>query len=382
MAIFSYCQKCKSTSALNAKQCGKCHAPLGRDRKYRVSVKNKGKCVVRIVANLTIAREVESAIRGDLVRGEYDIASHKAKPEAKLRDVWGKFLEWARTNKPKSWMTDDFFYRKHLEPRFGTRTMGSISPFDLERVKAEMKKLTTPQGKLGYSDATIRHVLVLLGHLYKKARQWKLYQGENPVESVKKPKLDNKMTEFLSSDEMGRLLRVLAEWPCRETAAFVLIGLFTGLRKGEIRKLRWEHVDLQRKTLTIVDPKGKETTTIPINDQAVAVLADIPVSSEYVLPGPDGNMKRTFRDPWYRIREAAQLPRHIRFHGLRHNHASWLVSSGVDLYTVSKLLCHKDVKTSTRYSHLSDEALRRAANVAGDVLSKGGFGTIIPFKKQ
>jgi site-specific recombinase XerD len=118
-----------------------------------------------------------------------------------------------------------------------------------------------------------------------------------------------------------------------------------------------------------VDPKGKETITIPINDQAVSVFADIPVRSKYILPGPNGEMKRTFRDPWHRIREAAELPKNIRFHGLRHNHASWLVSSGIDLYTVSKLLCHKDVKTSTRYSHLSDEALRRAVNVVGDVLS-------------
>jgi integrase len=178
-----------------------------------------------------------------------------------------------------------------------------------------------------------------------------------------------------------RLLKVLSEWPCRETAAFVLIGLFTGLRKSEIRKLRWEHLDLQRKPLTIVHPKGKQTATIPINEQTVAVLKDLPVLSDYVLPGPNGEIKQTFRDPWYRIREAAGLPSSFRFHGLRHNHASWLVSSGVELYTVSKLLCHKDVKTSTRYRHLSDEALRRAANVVGEVLSKGAPGAVVPFKK-
>jgi integrase len=97
-----------------------------------------------------------------------------------------------------------------------------------------------------------------------------------------------------------------------------------------------------------VDPKSKETVTIPINDQAVAVFKDIPVTSGYVLSGPDGEMKRTFRDPWYRIREAAQLPANIRFHGLRHNHASWMVSNGVDLCFVSRLLNHRDVKTSTR----------------------------------
>lgn len=211
---------------------------------------------------------------------------------------------------------------------------------------------------------------MLLGHLYKKAREWKLYPGENPTASVKKPKLDNKVTELLSADQVERLLKVLAEWPCRGTASFVLIGLFTGLRTSEIRKLRWEHVNLERKTVNIVDPKGKESSTIAISDQAVAVLKEIPVTSEHVIPGPDGGIKKTFREPWYRIRDAAGLPANIRFHGLRHNHASWMVSSGIDLYTVSKLLNHKDVKTSTRYAHLSDESLRRAANIAGELLSR------------
>lgn len=379
MAIQIYCVKCRNSCALESRKCPVCKTPFGREKKYRVSVSNKGKRANRVLGSLTIAREVESALKGDLVRDEFDIADHRVKEVTTLADVWSKYLAWAKVNKPKSWMTDDFFYRKHLA-HFGVKAMDGISSFDLERIKAEMKKQTTPQGKIGYSDATIRHILVLIGHLYKKAREWKFYIGEDPTKSVKKPKLDNKVTEFLSAAEVERLLKVLAEWPCRESASFVSIGLFTGLRKSEIRKLRWEHVDLARKTITIADPKNKETTTIPLNDQAAGVFKDIPVASEYVLPGPNGKMKRTFRDPWYRIREAAQLPANIRFHGLRHNHASWLVSSGIDLYTVSKLLGHKDVKTTTRYSHLSDAALRRATNVAGEVLSRGAV-TVIPLKK-
>jgi integrase len=382
MAIQIFCTSCKTSNGLNAKKCSKCGLSFGRDKKYRVCVSLKGNRVTRVVDNLTIARETEAAVKGDMIRGELDINHHKVKSVPKLDDVWKRFLEWAKVNKEKSWMTDEFFYRKHLGPRFGSKPLDGIPPFDLERMKAEMKKATTPQGKLGYSDATIRHVLVLLGHLYKKAREWKLYTGENPTASVKKPKLDNKVTEFLSAEEMERLLKVLAEWPCRETASFVLIGLFTGLRKSEIRKLRWEHLDLERKTLTVVDPKGKETTTIPINDQAVAIFREIPVVSEYVIPGPDGGIKKTFRDPWYRIREAAGLPANIRFHGTRHNFASWLVSSGVDLYTVSKLLNHKDVKTSTRYSHLSDDALRRATNVAGEVLRQKPAEQPVPLAKR
>jgi integrase len=368
MAIQIYCTQCRSSCDLDKKECPSCGLTFGRDRKYRVSVSVKGKRVNRLVDNLTIARETESAIKGDLVRGEYDICAHKVQISTTLDDVWNKYIAWAKVNKRKSWMTDDFFYRKHLQPRFGSKGLEDISTFDIERMKAVMKKTKTPQGKEGYADATVRHVLVLLGHLFKKAGEWDLFKGKSPVESVKKPKLDNKVTEFFTADEMKRLAEVLESWPCRQSANFVKIALFTGIRKGEILKLRWENVDLGRKMIVLKDPKGVYTETVPINDQAVEVFEGIERISDFVIPGPDGGIKKTFRDPWYKIRKAAGLPENYRFHGLRHNLASQLVSNGVDLFAVSKLLNHKDVRTSERYAHLSNERLRQVAAKAGELL--------------
>lgn len=402
MAIQIYCAKCRNSCSLD-KECPNCGAALGgnadkkkcpkcgkaperkkcpscgvvfaRDKKYRVSVSVKGKRVNRIVDNLTIAREIEPVLKAELLRDEFDIADHRVKEVVTLADVWKKYLPWAKANKAKSWMTDDFFYRKHLEPRFAKKALEEIAPLDIERMKAEMKKMKTPQGQLGYSDATIRHQLVLLGHLFKKAREWEMFDGKSPTEFVKKPKLDNEITEFLTDDEMERLSETLDSWPCKRSADFVRIGLFTGIRKGEILKLRWEDVDLDRKTLTLKDPKGGLTTSIPLSDEAVAVFLNIEGSSEterhseYVLPGIDDGMKKTFRHPWYNIRKAAGLPAQYRLHGLRHNLASHLVSSGVDLYTVGKLLTHKDVRTTERYAHLSDEALRTAAQKSGALLA-------------
>ena len=91
-----------------------------------------------------------------------------------------------------------------------------------------MKQATTPQGKQGYADATIRHQLVLLGHLFSKATEWKMFDGNNPLKSVKKPKLDNKITEFMADAEVQRLLDTLASWPCKQSADFVRIGMLTG----------------------------------------------------------------------------------------------------------------------------------------------------------
>ncbi len=372
MAIQLFCSACKTTSDLSAKKCAKCGTAFPKQgRKYRVFVKNKGKVATRVVDNLTIAREVEGALKGDLVRDEFDIADHRAQDKPlNLADVWEKYLPWAQSEKKKSWMTDDFFYRKHLEPRFGKKALGDIASLEIERMKSEMKKTKTPQGKVGYSDATVRHVLVLLGSLFKKARKWNLFDGKAPTDSVKKPKLDNMITEFLTDDEMRRLSETLDSWPCKQSADFVRICLFTGMRKSEVLKLTWDCVDLERKTFTIRDPKNGTTTTLPLSDRAVSVFENIDRASSFVLPGPDGQIKKTFRHPWYAIRKAAGLPETYRLHGLRHNFVSQLVSNGVDIYTASKLAGHKDLRTTEkRYAHLSDEALRRAANKSGELLT-------------
>jgi len=374
MPIQLYCGKCRSYLPIETKVCPKCRAKIPTEgKRYRVDVSLGRKRLYQFTHSLTLAKEIESSLKADLLRNAYDIQAHKQKQAPTLDEAWARFEEWAKVNKAKSWTTDLVNYRKHLQPRFGNKPMDTIAPIHIEGMKAEMKREVTPQGRVGYADATVRHQLVLLNHIYRKARTWRLYLGENPVEQVRKPKLDNVRCEFLTSDEMERLLTTLAEWPCRQTANIISLAVFTGLRKGEILKLQWKHIDLERKTLRIDDPKGKVSSTIPLCDSAVEVLRNVPVTdSPYVFPGPDGGRKTTFVDPWHRVRAAAGLNPQLRFHSLRHNFASWLVSSGVDLYVVGKLLCHKDVKTSTRYAHLADSALRQAASKMDLFVTKPG----------
>ena len=168
---------------------------------------------------------------------------------------------------------------------------------------------------------------------------------------------------------MRRLTETLDSWPCKQSADFVRIAMLTGMRKSEVLKLTWDRIDLGRKTLTIFDPKTK-SATIPLSDALCSVLSNIKqTSSPFVIPGPDGGIKKTFRHPWYAIRRTANLPPKIRFHGLRHNFASWLVSHGESLFAVSKALNHKTLTTTDRYAHLGDIALRQTVQKAGELLT-------------
>ena len=335
-----------------------------------------------MVDNLTIARELESSIKADMVREEFDISLHQAKKKpVTLNDVWEKYLPWAKEHK-KTWRDDDYHYRKHLQPRFGEKSLESITPFDLEKMKSELRKGLSQNGR-AFAPASIKHHLILVRRLFNLAVKWEMYQGANPVKSVEMPKVDNQITEYMSDEELSRLLAVLDNWPFDDSAAFIKFALFTGMRRGELFKLKWEQVDFTRSMITITgstpmdSPKGGKSSTIPICKEAMAVLEGLHRTSDFVFPGKGGKQRTDFKGPWARIRKAAGLPADFRFHGIRHHFASSLISNGVDLAVVGALLTHKQAQTTMRYAHLQPGALKSAATKAGELMQPKQKATVI-----
>ena len=379
MAILTRCKKCKNEIKLSLKKCSKCGATIPtRGKIYKVIVKHLGIKRTKTVGTLELAREIETKLKDQITRGEFNLQKEKA--AITLHEVWEKYLPWAKVNK-KTWLNDQYHYNRHLEPVFGDKGLDTIAPFDIEKFMLEMKKSKSKRGT-PYAPATVKHQVVLLTRLYSVAGQWGLYTGDNPCQKVKKPKLNNQVTEFLSDDELSSLLVTLDEWPNRMSAGFVLFLLHTGLRRGELFKLQWGNVDLARQSMVLKDPKGKLDQTLPLSDKAIDVLNNLP--KEYKTPwifyGKAGKQRTNFKGPWDRIKKAAGLPQDFRLHGLRHHFASSLVSAGVDLYTVQKLLCHKDAAMTMRYAHLADKTLRDAVNLSDTLLEKKEVAQVVNMK--
>src|SRR5208337_1605227 len=249
MAIQIYCDECRTTNKLDAKRCRKCGVAFGREKTFRVDVSLKGRRITRQAPNLTLAREIESNLKTELLREEFDITAHKSKKAFTLADVWTKYLPWAKEQK-KSWKDDEWNYNRHLKPRFGAKALESISALDIERMKLELKKATNKNGN-PFTPATIKHQIVLLRRLFNLAIKWRIYNGTNPVGSVELPKLDNMKTEYLSDDEIERLRNVLDSWPCQCTASLIKFALLTGLRRGEFFRLEWSDIDFEHRLITL-----------------------------------------------------------------------------------------------------------------------------------
>jgi integrase len=149
------------------------------------------------------------------------------------------------------------------------------------------------------------------------------------------------------------------------------LALFTGMRRGELFKLKWKDINFEREFINIADPKGGPDQKIPLNEPAKKLLkAHEKTGSKFVFPGQGGGQRVTISKAVNRIKARANLPKDFRpLHGLRHVFASMLASSGkVDMYTLQKLLTHKGPLMTQRYAHLRDETLQKASQLMGDLV--------------
>ncbi|MFC1490349.1 tyrosine-type recombinase/integrase [Candidatus Latescibacterota bacterium] len=310
-----------------------------------------------------------SHIRTLRVHGDQTTNREKReKIETKRKTVkWTMNLLWQEycTNKPhlKGIITDESRYRLHIMPNIGNKEPDKLSPFEVDRIRIKLLKTHKPQ--------TVAHVLTLIKRIINFGVAKQLCTGLSF--KIEMPRVDNKKTEDLSADQLSSLLKALDEEPNIQAANFMRMALFTGMRRGELFRLKWNDVDFQRGFITIRESKGGRGQAIPLNDNARQVLDSHPHSdSEYVFPGKDGNQRTNFKKPIIRIKERAGLPKDFRpLHGLRHVYASMLASSGqVDMYTLQKLLTHKSPQMTQRYAHLRDDTLKRASNLVGDIIEQ------------
>lgn len=276
----------------------------------------------------------------------------------------------------KGIISDDNRFKVHLKKTFGKKVPAEIITLDVDRLRLSLLKKRKPQ--------TVKNVLELLRRIINFGVKKGLCPDIDRAKlNIEFPRVDNERTEDLNPTQLSALIQSMDEDPNQQVAAMMKMALFTGMRRGELFKLQWGHIDFERGFIGIVDPKGKVSQKIPLNNAARVLLEEHEhTGSEYVFPGRGGGQRKDCKAPANRIKNRAGLPADFRpFHGLRHVYASMLASSGeVDMYTLQKLLTHKSAAMTQRYAHLRDDALHKASAVAGDMfmgLGKAGQDKVV-----
>ncbi|NIO20082.1 MAG: tyrosine-type recombinase/integrase, partial [Candidatus Aenigmarchaeota archaeon] len=273
--------------------------------------------------------------------------------------------EYKRTGSNlKSLDREENSYKNHIMPFFGDKEPKDILALDIDRLRIKLSRAKK-------APKTIAVALELLQRAINFGVKKRLTKGVDFT--IEMPKVNNLKTEDLTPEQLTRLLKAIEEDTHPEAGAMMKMALFTGMRRGELFKLKWKDVDFQRGFINIRDPKGGSDQRIPLNDGARDLLeSHLRTDSPYVFPGRDGKQRVNIKRQVNRIKEKAGLPKDFRpLHGLRHVYASMVASSGkVDMYTLQKLLTHKSPVMTQRYAHLRDEALKRAGNLAGEIIKE------------
>jgi integrase len=310
------------------------------------------------------ADKIKGRILPNKVQREAEKAAKKAEEGRwTISKLWTAY----KAAKPnlKGWKTGtyDSLYNKHIEPNFGSKEPKDIMPLDVKRVENRLLKTHSPQ--------MVKHVLKHLRLLCNFGKKNGLCPGLSFT--IEMPAVDNETTEDLTPEQMGRLLKAIEADNHPHAGPMMLMALYTGMRRGEMFRLEWRDLDFTTGFILLRDPKGGRDQKIPMNEPARNLLSSHlrRRGSPYVFPGRAGQQRTRIDKAVNVIKKAAKLPKNFRaLHGLRHVFASTLASSGqVDLYTLQKLLTHKTPGLTQRYSHLRDSALKRASELAGEIVT-------------
>ncbi len=165
--------------------------------------------------------------------------------------------------------------------------------------------------------------------------------------------------EFLTVEELNKL----AEAPCDPLLKrAALFSALTGLRHSDIQKLKWSEVEEFNGgyRLNFTQQKTKGVEYMPISKQAYELCGERKDHRLLVFAGlPDPSW---INRPVYRWVEAAGITKHITFHCFRHTYATLQLANGTDIYTVSKMLGHTNVRTTQVYAKVVDDKKEQTTN--------------------
>lgn len=245
---------------------------------------------------------------------------------------------------------------KNLRPHFGGLYLDQIDRATISNFISARRKFVT--------SATVRRDLACLSSAFGFAIAWD-WCDSNPVKTVNKRMVPEAKprTRFLTQDEYQRLLA--ASKPYMRPA--IRFAVLTGLRLEEQLSLTWDHVNVFRKEVRLMDTKMGTPRIVPLDDDAVQLLIDNPqrFNSPYVFCKSDGSRYYKFTRGLAGAAKRAGI-KDLRWHDLRRTFGSWKLQSGVDLFTVSRLLGHRSMATTERtYAFMDIESLRRLGTKMG-----------------
>lgn len=258
--------------------------------------------------------------------------------------------------------------RGALQERYRFNTI--LSHFDDKALpaitSADVSLYRDTRIKAGAASTTILHELALISHVFTvAAKDWGFMSLTNPVSNTRKPKPNAGRDRRLKVGELDAVLSTKAGSSIKD---IVLLALETAARQGELSQLKWENIDLHKKTLTFDLTKSGTSRIVPLSPGAIEILSHIPrpLGGGRVFKLSAHAIAVAWRRAVTRARTLAQgalvgrEPGYLddlHFHDLRHEATSRFFELGLNPMQVAAITGHKTLEMLKRYTHLKAEDL-------------------------
>jgi integrase len=317
------------------------------------------------------------------------------------RQTLSEYLErWLNTVKPNLEAKTFERYKEivdlNIVPRLGAIQLAKLQPVQIAEFYVWSATHGNKRNNSGLSARTVLHIHRLLRKALQQAMIWQI-RPTNPAAMVEAPRPRDKEIKAVEEDRAAWLIEAAEN---TDLYLPILFGLCTGMRRGEILGLRWSDLDLDNSRLTVnqsleqtragihfKSTKNKKSRrTIALPPTLISAIKEHRISqdknkelfgSDYpnldlVCPLPDGNPwpPDRFTDDYIAFTRRV-VARDIRFHDLRHTHASELLRRGTPIKTVSQRLGHANpTVTLNVYAHMMSGDDENAAQLVEDLLQK------------
>ena len=208
--------------------------------------------------------------------------------------------------------------------------------------------------------STLKRELSPLHNLFEIAKgEWRFPLRENPLNKLKLKPTFERRERRLRDGELQELLKAAQSCRNKLIEPIILVALTTAMRRGEILRIRWQHIDFERGSLLIPQTKNGLTRTIPITKDVMGILKAVHVREDRVFP----LTSNAFRLAWDRVRIRAGI-RDFHFHDFRHEAISRFFERGLSVPEVALISGHRDARMLFRYAHASRKEIIKKLDCA------------------
>lgn len=295
-----------------------------------------------------LARAIKIKRENEIIQNNYELPNF-AKSKINVVDYYDRAVKERPKDRP-AWINSHLKFKKFSNGRI------RFNEITADWLREYQKYLLSE-----VSQNTAHHYYANLRTVLNKAVNEDIIHA-NPCNKIKGIPLKEVKREYLTKEE----LTILSKTECSnsEVKRAFLFSCFTGLRLSDIYNLKWENINGSK-----IEFRQKKTGSLeylPMNDTADKLLRMNTL--EKIVPLPSTNIfKLPTKSPLTQIIKAwvkkAKIEKKISFHNARHTFATQALINGADLYTVSKLLGHKDISTTQVYAKVVDESKQKAVDL-------------------